>query len=318
MAPPTGNKGDGRTAHDKIATPLTVMMSITLFLVLGLSLTASSAPTDNTCECGIENISARIIRGRGVSHGSRYPWMVYLQMIVFDRESYQMGMASCTGSVINDRYILTAAHCLQKDPVRVGAFVGRHCKEGKMVNFDESLKIKGYVIHDKYRDAGSFYDIALIELSEPLKFNQSFSPVCFPNFFGYDNFLAAGWGQSDGRHPFFGTPIKKETDCLREADLDVVHPRTCRRYHPYLDDSSDKAFCAGGRTNVCQGDSGGPLMTRKDGNMYQVGITSFGRADCGIVTETPAVFEKVSAHYNWIKSKTRNARWCKSSKSMKF
>ena len=106
-----------------------------------------------------------------------------------------------------------------------------------------------------------------------------------------------GGDPQDGTHPFYGYAIKAEANCLRETDLDVVPEETCQRHHPNVD--REKAFCAGGSTNICQGDSGGPLMTRKDGNMYQAGIASFGRADCGIATETPAVLEKVSAHYDW-------------------
>ena len=291
------------------------MKSITCILLLAVSLTLVRA--DLSCECGIENVSPRIIRGQEVSHVSRYPWMVFIKTML--QRGIQFGTGACTGSVINDRFILTAAHCLQEDlgvrMLSVNVFIGKHCKkEGFGLN--EALPIKKYMIHERYRSAESFYDIGLIELAEPLKFNQTFSPICLPNFTGYDNFLAAGWGQKDGTPPYFGIAVKAESDCLREADLDVVDERTCQLFHPYL--NRDKAFCAGGKTGVCQGDSGGPLMTRKDGNMYQVGITSFGREDCGIVTETPAIFEKVAAHYDWIRSKTQNAKWCKATRSAGF
>ena len=291
------------------------MKSITYILLLAVSLTLVHA--DLSCECGIENVSPRIIRGQEVSHKSRYPWMVFVKSVLF-KGFHGFAMELCTGSVINDRFILTAAHCLNKRPgvwrMSVSVFISMHCKsEGTGV--DDGWPVKTYTVHERYTGSGNFYDIALIELAEPLKFTQTFSPICFPNFTGYDNFLAAGWGQKDGDHPIFGT-IKADTDCLREADLDVVDEGDCKRHWPYLD--QDMALCAGGKTNVCQGDSGGPLMTRKGGNMYQVGIGSFARTDCGIATETPAVFEKVSAHFDWIRSKTRNAKWCKATRSALF
>ena len=243
--------------------------------------------------------------------------MVYIQTTVMN--GFQYGEGSCTGSVINDRFILTAAHCLQQTPevnvLSVEVHVGKHCKsEG--FKYGKGTPIKKYLTHERYRKPGSFYDVALIELEEPLKFNQTFSPICLPNFTGYDNFLAAGWGKRDGTDPYLGHAITTEADCLREAELALVPDRTCQQHYPSFD--REKALCAGGTTNVCQGDSGGPLMTRKDGNMYQAGITSYGRADCGIATETPSVFEKVSAHYDWIRSKTQNAKWCKATRSAGF
>ena len=66
-------------------------------------------------------------------------------------------------------------------------------------------------------------------------------------------------------------------------------------------------MCAGGDTGVCQGDSGGPLMSRANGLVYQAGITSFTREDCGIVTKSPSGFEKVVPHLDWIRRNSQGA-----------
>nr|CAD7438735.1 unnamed protein product [Timema bartmani] len=58
-----------------------------------------------TCpECGVVNQEIRIVGGRptGVN---RYPWVARL---VYD------GQFHCGGSLLNDHYVLTAAHCVRR------------------------------------------------------------------------------------------------------------------------------------------------------------------------------------------------------------
>ena len=55
----------------------------------------------------------------------------------------------------------------------------------------------------------------------------------------------------------------------------------------------------------CQGDSGGPLVYRVEAGdpWTQVGIISYGGRTCG--SGTPAVYTKVEAYTDWIKSKLK-------------
>lgn len=283
-----------------------------LSIILSLWSAADSAPSSN-CECGIENLSTRVIRGHE-ARALQYPWMVHLKMVMVD--GFSVGAGICTGSIINDRFILTAGHCIDENVRYMGVHANEHCMTGKHMNPATALKVKRVMRHERYGGPSTFHDIGLVELEKPLVFNETFTPICLPEFSEFDNFVAAGWGKREGGVNFFGEIEKLDTKCLREANLDVVPQWKCKRYHPYL--NTDKAMCAGGHTGVCEGDSGGPLMTRKDGNVYQVGITSFGRKDCGIVTKTPSVFERVAAHYDWIRSKTRGAKWCKAKGSAVF
>ena len=255
------------------------------------------------CECGVENlVNNRIIRGRK-SPAGQYPWMVYLRMYFSGNQA-----SSCTGSIINDQYIMTAAHCVQRRPIAIHAWFASECDKDRL-KVRDALNIRSYIHHHNFEETGSFHDIALLKLEEKLVFNSTFSPICLPDFQTYDNFVASGWGLVNayswdrGHH-------KVETQCLMEADLDIWKPRECDRHHPGLDHR--KVICAGGnlKGTVCQGDSGGPLMTRKDGYIYQAGITSYGRKDCGILTPSPAIFERTAAHYDWIRKQTRGANWC--------
>ncbi|RWR99511.1 trypsin-1-like protein, partial [Dinothrombium tinctorium] len=69
------------------------------------------------CACGVENQSTRIIGGSHVGQ-DRYPWMTFL-LIKGPR-----GYSLCGGSIINDRYVLTAAHCVYDGATEIRYQVG--------------------------------------------------------------------------------------------------------------------------------------------------------------------------------------------------
>ena len=61
---------------------------------------------------------------------------------------------------------------------------------------------------------------------------------------------------------------------------------------------------ADGKDN-CNGDSGGPLVYKKDGRQIQIGVVSFGLADCA-APNSPSVYEKVESAIPWIQGKIGN------------
>ena len=84
----------------------------------------------------------------------------------------------CSGSIITNKLILTAAHCFaipqryQPTHVRVGAN-----------NIAEERKIVDKKIHPDYdSDSLAFYfDIAIITVDEGFKFSSRISPICLPD-----------------------------------------------------------------------------------------------------------------------------------------
>ena len=243
-------------------------------------------------ECGLEQIShSRVINGKPARRG-QYPWMAYVQSTI----------GSCGGSVINDRFVMTAAHCVKNVKSPDQFQVTLHAYKTEDFETLPHSKVSRVLMHPEYTGIDSFNDIALLELEEPLTFNQTFMPICIPNSNDYDNLVVAGWG-------LMNVWILKVTPpTLREADLNEVPTEQCNEFYEAID--GEKVICAGGEKGSCQGDSGGPLMTRKNGQTYQAGIVSFGGADCGIIMKTPSVFERPTAHIEWIKENTQGAKWC--------
>lgn len=259
-----------------ILSLLTLLMDITL---------------SSQCLCGIERISHKIIGGRFVKR-SRYPWMVG---VATTRSPGQRGF--CGGSIINNRFVLTARHCVENVPLEhIQVIIGAQTQED-LATFP-SHKLAGVFMME------SKHDFALLKLLKPLEFDgdnkrsESLSPICLSTSSGpYDNLFLTGWGLT--RPPRWGG---MPSCCLKEVDLTPVNEMVCQMYwitefHPL------RQMCAGASgSSACLGDSGGPLSTRRDGRVFQVGIVSYGDYECGVGTNRPTVYTKVSAYERIIRT----------------
>nr|CAD7259810.1 unnamed protein product [Timema shepardi] len=204
----------------------------------------------------------------------------------------------CGGSLINEQFVLTAAHCLVDDYNRP------HCyeKQGRKICADTpiSFLIEDIIVHPEYKpnmnNNIAKADIALIKLNKKAKLSAFIRPICLPverTEINITEFTTAGWG-------------KTETNELSDVPMEVNVP-----YVPYkecvklLNDFNipKSTICAGGQINKnsCQGDSGGPLAARaiNSHNTYLMGIVSSGVSRrCG--NPHPSVYTDVSAHLKWI------------------
>nr|BFD89213.1 hypothetical protein KitaXyl93_05730 [Kitasatospora sp. Xyl93] len=184
----------------------------------------------------------------------------------------ERGSAICGGVILNDRTILTAAHCLQHQypPSEPSVGVGDLRLSRATIH-----PVEKYVVHPQYNMAVSYNnDVALLKLATPLTFRPGIlGPVGWPLSSDqppYGQVLSvAGWGRlSEGG----STPDELYTTNVMGLRNDQ---EGCSNY--YREGRlSDTMFCAGypdGHTDACQGDSGGPLVNRYN---ELVGIVSWG------------------------------------------
>jgi secreted trypsin-like serine protease len=106
------------------------------------------------------------------------------------------------------------------------------------------------------------------------------------------------WGIGWGRVKEDGPPSLT----LLEVDVPIVGPRECSTaYRPTPITSG--MLCADDKDrDACQGDSGGPLLSRKEPDVFQIGVVSFGRG-CGR-KGAPGVYTRVESYRDWIQAET--------------
>ncbi|KAM8764537.1 serine protease 55 [Rhynchonycteris naso] len=234
---------------------------------------------------------SRIIEGTEAEVGE-FPWLVSVQA---GNEHF------CGGAIINEWWILTAAHCLTAEelhPKDLSVVLGANDLHSP------SLEIKGVttiVLHKNYTRLTMDNDVALLLLSSYITFSSLKKPICLPQKPSpttWHECWVAGWGQTK-------TDDKTSMNSdLMKVPMIIIDWEKCLLEFPKL---TENMLCAGYENksyDACQGDSGGPLVctTESDKKWYQVGIISWGRS-CG-QKYTPGIYTMVEKYSPWIKNVT--------------
>lgn len=189
---------------------------------------------------------------------------------------------SCGGSILNNKYILSAAHCFElynasKVTVKVGS--------SYRTSGGEIFQVVNITSHPNFHPQKSLEsDVAILELATNLTYGPGVAPTVVPSnatdFVDGDSAVATGWG--------FLVDEGEYADQLQAVTLPLITTETCQQ-SVYSTAVTQKMFCAGeGGKDTCTGDDGGPLVL----NGVQVGISSWGGI-CGLA-KNPGVYVKLS------------------------
>ncbi|CAB3235484.1 unnamed protein product [Arctia plantaginis] len=250
------------------------------------------------CRCGERNEASRIVGGVETTV-NEFPWVARLS---YHNKFY------CGSSLINDRFVLTAAHCVKMFMwFMIKVTLGEHDRCNN--THRPVTRFVTNVISQNFSYSNFNDDIALLRLNNVVKITNTVKPVCLPidvdkTYVGV-NAIAAGWGT---------VGEKKNHSCyLQEVEVPVLSNEECKEGKYSAKMISDTMMCAGylreGGKDTCQGDSGGPLSAeRSDKRHEQLGVVSWG-IGCGRVGY-PGVYTRVTKYLNWIKNGAKSGCFC--------
>ncbi|XP_053668066.1 transmembrane protease serine 9-like [Anopheles marshallii] len=243
-----------------------------------------------------------------VDENNEHVWAVLLEIKKTDR---------CAGTLIQESFVLTAAHCvhnMSKESIRLFFGVSKISTLQQCLKDYECVERSAveFIVHPNYIPHARTNDIALIWLNETVGF-EHVVPACLPLNYTF------GESESDGTRVHsvgWGLNEKGELSDSKGIVLLNVKPqvecgnhlnRKFKRFPPSMIYSVMCTFGESEGQDVCQGDSGAPLLRHHSGLYFVVGVVNFGPR-CSALTD-PTISVRVSEYLDWILTNLKRSKW---------
>lgn len=205
-------------ASENISLPVTAMANLglpALFFIAACVLAMETTIKANYPEKLIEqflqkrgNKAAAIVNINNAING-QFPYIVHLKIFKPWREPQY-----CGGSLLSDRWILTAAHCIKgatKAQVLSGTIYGYPTSRAGY--YTASI----FHLYPKYNESSDQFDVALIKMDNPVRYTDYTRPINLPstesgNFSG-TKVTVSGWGTGSNELKFVNMQVVKNGVC---------------------------------------------------------------------------------------------------------
>lgn len=280
------------------------MESHTVFLLLALLLATSLQLVVSQKYLA----DKRIVNGTPTSIKA-VPFHVHFQFHGATELSY------CGGAILSHFWVMTAGHCVvnRENPKKYKVWVGTE-KSPLFVREVTPLNVSLVVLHPEYLtpnpDYVAFKDIALLRMSQPLKYSDKIQPIDLP-LTNEETMFSRAYIMGFG-------PFKNGVSprVLLSGRIDLKDTPRCRSKVQKLLPKSlffkrSGFICHMKKIHeICKGDSGSPLVAiRDDGSYVAIGINSISNnIMCGPPVSSKNIFTlftRVSTYRWWIRRTMR-------------
>ncbi|XP_067648380.1 serine protease easter-like isoform X2 [Eurosta solidaginis] len=286
-------------------------------------LTTTEPPIENYFENSLNPRGLNILRSQkcGFVYASKnpngtnieadileFPWLALLQ---YEGTNGQKDLG-CGGSLITERWVLTAAQCIKPNlvGVRLGEYdikdnTKKDCSQEKGMKTCTQYKefvISKAIRHPDFDQKSGRRDVGLIKLKARAQRNKNIKPICLPTQgdhfdapYDEESLRIAGWksGAVDA-----STIIKKHT--VRQRPILIC---SIAYLFKHTDESKMCLDSGNDQFSTCSGDPGSPVfwLYKNTTEFYiQIGIVPFGMDECGYEQSVPYYVESVANSMYWI------------------